>query len=137
MIDSAGLAAAPKRYASWLAWGARIGLALLVLGFVAYASGIVAPHVPIERLPELWSRSSADLLREVGLRPGWGWAELFPRSDVLILAGIAILASCSLPPLAAVIPVFASRRERLFISICILQIAVLLLAASGVLTGGH
>ena len=137
MIAAPDLAAAPKRYATWLAWGSRIGLALLALGFVAYASGIVAPHVPIERLPELWSRSSADLLREVGLRPGWGWAELFPRSDALILAGIAILASCSIPCLAAAIPVFAAGRERLFVWICTAQIAVLLLAASGILAGAH
>ena len=128
---------AALRYASWLAWGARLGLGLLVIGFVAYATGIVDPHVPIERLPELWHRPAAEVLREIGLRPGWGWAELTHRSDMLILAGIGILASCSIACLAAVIPVFVRQRARAFAWICAIEIAVLALALSGVLAVGH
>ena len=131
------LEAAALRYARWLAWGTRLGLGLLVLGSIAYASGLVDPHVPIDRLPELWTRPAAEVLREVGLRPGWGWAELTHRSDMLILAGIGILASCSIPCLAATIPVFHRRRETAFVCICLLEIAVLALALSGLLTVGH
>ena len=131
------LDAAPQRYGLWLAWGTRLGLGLLALGFIAYATGAVDAHVPIERLPELWTRPAAEVLREIGLRPGWGWAELLHRSDMLVVAGIGILASCSIPCLAAVIPVFARRGESILIAICALQIAVLVLAASGLLAGGH
>jgi hypothetical protein len=131
------LNAAPRRYGVWLAWGTRLGLALLALGFIAYATGAVDAHVPIERLPELWTRPAPDVLREIGLRPGWGWAELLHRSDMLVVAGIGILASCSIPCLAAVIPVFARRRERAFVAICVLQVAVLVLAASGLLAAAH
>ena len=136
-LKATSLDAAPLRYARWLAWGTRTGLGLLVLGFIAYASGLVDPHVPIERLPELWTRPASEVLREVGLRPGWGWAELTHRSDMLILAGIGILAGCSIPCLAATIPVFQRRRETAFVLICLLEIAVLALALSGVLAVGH
>jgi hypothetical protein len=127
---------AQLRYARALAWGARLGLALLVLGFAAYLFG-VTPHVPIERVPTLWVKPASEFLEHSGLQPGWHWATLLHRSDMLVLAGIAFLASCSLGALAAVLPVFHRRGETVFVVICILQAAVLVLAASGLLTGGH
>ena len=125
------------RYARWLAWGARLGLALLVIGFLVYVAGLLDPHVPIERLPSLWGRPSAEFLRETGTGSGWGWIALVHRGDMLNLVGIAVLASCSIASLAAVIPIFRKRGERVFVAICVVQIAVLLFAASGFLVGGH
>ena len=77
--------AVQQRYATWLAWGTRAGLAVLGLGFAAYLVGIV-PHVPIERLPALWERPAAEMLEQSGLRPGWGWAALVHRSDMIVVA---------------------------------------------------
>lgn len=128
--------AAQRRYGRWLAWGTRLGLGLLILGFLAYLAG-VAPHVPIEKLPYLWERSAAHLLDHIEMPPGWGWAGFLPRSDMLMMAAIGVLASCSIPCLLAVLPVFAKSRERVFVAICVLEIAVLALAASGILAGGH
>lgn len=125
------------RYARWLAWGARLGLVTLVVGFVVYVAGLLAPHVPIERLPSLWGRPSAEFLRETSTGAGWGWIALAHRGDMLNLVGIAVLASCSIACLAAVIPIFRKRGERVFVAICVAQIAVLLFAASGFLIGGH
>ena len=124
------------RYARWLAWGTRAGLACLVLAFAAYLFGI-APHVPIERLPALWELSAPQLLRETGMKPGWHWASLLHRSDMLLLAAIALLSSISIACVAAVVPAFAKRGDRVFVAICVLQIAVLLLAASGLLASAH
>ena len=124
------------RYARWLAWGTRIGLACLVAGFVAYMLGL-APHVPIERLPALWEVPAPQLLRETGVRPGWHWSSLVHRSDMLVLAAIALLSSISVACVAAVLPLFAKRGDRVFVAIGILQIVVLLLAASGLLAAGH
>ena len=128
--------AVQDRYARWLAWGTRFGLALLIVGFAAYVFGL-APHVPIERLPALWQVPAAELLRETGLKPGWHWSSLVHRSDMLVLAAIAFLSSVSLACVAAVLPSFAKRGERVFAAICALQAVVLLLAASGWLAAGH
>ena len=124
------------RYARWLAWGTRAGLACLVVGFLAYIFGL-APHVPIEKLPAIWQLPSAQLLRDTGLQPGWHWAALLHRSDMLVLAAIALLASVSIVCVAAVMPLFARRGEQVFVAICALQVLVLLLAASGLLVAGH
>lgn len=121
--------AVQDRYGRWLAWGARLGLALLAIGLLAYLTGLVDPYVPIERLAARWHLPAGEMLREMGLRPGWEWTRHIHRSDMVMLAGIALLASCSIPCLAAVIPLFHARRERIFVAVCALQIAVLLLAA--------
>ena len=120
------------RYAGWLAWGTRVGLVLLVLGFAAYMLG-ASPHVPIDRLPELWQRPAAELLAATGTRPGWAWAALLPRSDMAVLAAIALLATCSILALAAAMAAFARGSERALAVVCALEILVLLLAASGLL----
>lgn len=120
--------AAERRYAAWLRWGTWIGLGLLVLAFAAYLAGM-APHTPIERLPEIWKAAAA--------RPASHWTTLLPASDMLMLAAIAFLTTCSIPCLAAVLPVFRRRGDTAFVVICLLQVAVLVLAASGILTMAH
>lgn len=128
-----GALTAQERYARWLAWGTRGGLALLVLAFLAYALGLLPPHVAFERLPQLWTQPSAAFLDATGVRAGWDWARLVHRGDMLVLAAIAFLASCSIACIAAVIPLFARRREAVLVAICALQIVVLVAAASGVI----
>ena len=127
---------AQQRYARALAWGTRIGIAFLVIGFVTYLLGMT-PHIPLEQVPALWSRPASELLAQAGLTPGWHWATLVHRSDMLVLAAIAFLASSSLGALVAVLPIFRKRAEYVFVAICILQVGVLLVAASGLLAGGH
>ena len=126
-----------ERYARWLWWGAHLGLSLLIAGFAVYVFALVPPHVPHERLPYLWSLSAAEYLRQAGIPAGWGWASLAGRGDLGNLVGIAVLASCSIPCLAAVMPLYRERGERVYFWICALEIAVLALAASGVLVAGH
>ena len=125
-----------RGYARWMRRGTWLAGVVLVAGFAAYITG-AAPHVPIEHLPALWDRPAATYLEQTGLRPGWHWASLVHRSDMLVLAGVALLASCSIPSLVAAIGPFHRGGERVFVVICILQIAVLVLAASGLLTVGH
>lgn len=129
--------AAPRRYAAWLAWGTRLGLAVLAIALLLYATGLVPPHVPIERTAALWGQPAAAMLQATGLSSGWDWARHLLRGDMLSLAAIAWLASCSIPCLVAVAPLFARRRERALVAICVLQVAVLALAASGILAGSH
>ena len=126
--------AAQRRYARWLLVTTRIGAVLLVLTFVTYVSGWVAPFVPIERLPSLWNLSASEFLRQVGVQPGFhGWASRLLHGDMMVLGAIALLITSSILCLAAAMPVFWKAGERLLVLLCVLQIAVLALAASGAL----
>jgi hypothetical protein len=128
-----GRRAAALLYARILAWGTRLGLTMLVLSFAAYATGLVAPHVPIEEMAKLWSSPAPAYLQASGLQPGWDWARFIHRADMLSLAAIAFLASCSIVCLAAAARIFFRIGERPVAVICVLEIVVLALAASGLL----
>lgn len=125
------------RYARWLDAGARLGFVLLVLGFGAYASGLWPAHVPLERLPSLWSLPVDSFRQAAGMPAGWHWLRLVHHSDVVNLLGIALLAGCSLPALLALLPAYARRGDRAFLFICQAEILVQLVAASGLVAGGH
>ena len=120
-----------QRYTRWLVWSTRLAVVLLVLAYAAYVSGAIPSHVPIERLPELWGLPASTFLERTGVNPGWGWASFLPAGDTLVIAAIALLISSSILCLAAIVPQFFARGEHLFAVICVLQIAVLVLAGSG------
>lgn len=138
MKESSPPQADAQRYALLLDWGTRVGLVLLVLGFTAYVTGLLPPHVPLDRLPSLWNLP-VDTFHQVTQTPeAFDLISMIRHGDRINMVGIAILASCSLPPLLALIPLFLEQRNgRIYALICVLESAVLVLAASGILTAGH
>ena len=80
------------RYARWLEWGTRFGLALLIVVFLAYGLGLLEPHVPHARLPEVWNLPVSQFLAATGLPDGWGWLNHAHRGDIANLVGIGVLA---------------------------------------------
>ena len=125
------------RYARLLDWGTRVGLVVLVATFVVYALGLLTPHVALEHLPTVWQYPVARYLQETQTPAGWGWLTLAHRGDVIGLVGIAILAGCSLLCLLALVPLYLRRGDKAYVALCLLEVAVVLLAASGLLAGGH
>lgn len=120
-------------YARLLAWGSRAGLALLVVSFVIYVAEVVPPLVAHEDLPRLWRGSAAEFLERSGMESGWGWKDFIHHGDILNLVGIAALAFCSVPCLLVVMPIYWTSHQRALFVVCALELAVLLLAASGML----
>ncbi len=120
-------------YARWLERATLAGLALLAAAFLAYATGWIPPLLPLSRLPEFWGLPAEEFLRATGLRPGWSWVGQLWHGDIANLPGVAMLAAGSLFSLIAVLPVYASRGDRVYVAICSAEILVLLLAASGLL----
>jgi hypothetical protein len=78
-----------------------------------------------------------EFLRASGSPTGWQWVTMLGRGDMAGLLGIAILAGCSLPALLSLVPLFARRGERALALLCVLEVLVIALAASGWITGGH
>lgn len=136
-LNEQGIGRDQRRYARVLGVLTNAGLAVLVALFVLYMAGIVAPHVPHERLPELWRLPAPQFLAAAGIEPGWGWAAWLHRGDILTLVGIAALAFASVPCLVAIAPLYWRARRPALLAICLLEIAVIGLAASGLVGGGH
>ncbi|MBL8348774.1 MAG: hypothetical protein JNL87_00540 [Burkholderiaceae bacterium] len=125
------------RYARVLDGASRIGLVVLVLSFAAYLSGLMGSQVPPERLPGLWIHPVGRYLELTQSPTGWGWLPLIHLGDMAGLMGIAILAGGSVACLLALLPLYAARRDRAFVAVCLAEVAVVVLAASGWLAGGH
>ncbi len=126
-----------QRYATLLNWGARSGLAILAVSFLAYLFGWMPAHVPLEQLPQVWNLPVGEYLKQTGTPTGWHWLDLVAYGDFASLVGIAVLSGCSLICLVGVMPIYAKRGDRVFVAICVFALLVQLLAASGTLSVGH
>ena len=126
-----------RRYATWLHWGTNIGLVLLAATFAAYTSGALPSRVPPAQAAQWWGLPVADYLAASGAGTGWAGAASWWRGDALAMLGIAWRAGCSVPCLLALLPLASRQGERRFAWICLAEAAVILLAASGLITRGH
>lgn len=124
-------------YAAWLEAGVRLGLGVLTATFLAYVLDVWEPHVPIEHLPRLWGLPAHEFRAATGAPDGWGWLRLLGRGDYLTFLGVAVLALTSIACYLRLAPALAARGERLYAAIALLQIIVLALAASGIVSGAH
>ena len=126
-----------ERYARWLDIGTRAGLAALVVSFLAYVFALFEPLVPHQEVTRLWKLPLARYLEAAGAPTGWAWMQHLGRSDYFTFIGIALLALVTLVCYARMIPTLLARGERLQALIAVVQVLVLLAAASGLLAGGH
>ncbi len=127
--------AARARYARVIEIGTHLGIALVALAFVAYVFGWARPMVPLEAMPDLWQHPVADYLQRAGLPTGWGWLRFVAHGDVATLIGIAVLAGVSLVGVLVLIPLYAARRDWIYLGIAGAGGVVLVVAASSWL--GH
>lgn len=126
-----------QAYAKLLGIGARLGLTGLAASFALYWFGIFQPYIPLAELPRYWSLPVNQYLQSTNAPTGWGWLALIDRSDYLPLVPIAFLSILTLLCYVRVLPMFLAKDNRVFAAIATLQIAVLALAASGMLGWRH
>lgn len=126
-----------QRYATWLSWGARSGLLILAVTFLAYVFGWMPVRIPLDQMPNVWNLSAHDYIKQTGAPTGWHWLTMIGLGDFAGLLGIAWLAGCSLLCLLVVMPIYARRKDWVFVVLCVIALLVQLLAASGILTAGH
>lgn len=135
--QSPHVSAEQLRYADWLDTGTRIGFLLLIATFGVYASGLLAPHVPLADLPKVWGLPIERFLAATGGPSGWGWLGLVSRGDYLNFIGVAFLGGITVACYLRVLPMLVARRDGWFAAIAALELAVLAAAASGLIGGGH
>jgi hypothetical protein len=124
-------------YANILYYGSLVGIVLMVISFAIYVSGTLPPFIDYDKLPELWVESTHHLIEETGLPTGWGWISMVGYGDFLNLLMLAFLAMLTIICYITVLPEFIKKREWIFATIAVAEIAILLLAASGILQTGH
>jgi|WetSurMetagenome_2_1015567.scaffolds.fasta_scaffold09036_3 hypothetical protein len=126
-----------QRYATLLNWGARSGLAILIVSFLAYVLGWMPSHIALEHMPHVWHLPVNEYLKHTNVPTGWAWLKRLGEGEYAGLFGIAWLSGCSLICLVSVIPIYFRRSDFVYVLICVIALLVQLAAASGMLHSGH
>lgn len=125
-------------YAKVLDMGMKVGLLALIVTFIIYLSGVLTPHVPVRDLPDYWGLSVHTYLNHTGIHPGWSWLGMLGKGDFLNFVAIAFLAGVTVLCYGAIIPILFRKKDKVYGAIAIIEVLVLVLAASGILkSGGH
>jgi len=125
-------------YAKILDKGMKIGIVILFITFIIYLTGILTPYIPVKELPQYWSLSVHEYLEATGIQAGWSWLHQLNRGDFLNFVGIAFLSGVTIVCYLRILPILFRKKDTAFAVIAILEVLVLVLAASGLLkAGGH
>lgn len=132
-------------YAKILASGMYLGLGILLVTFLVYLTGALQPGIPIAELPRLWELSAHEYLVAVNEeflhRPeivdGWSWMAVLGLGDYLNFIGIALLSAVTIVCYMGILPSLFRKKDIIYATIAVLEIIVLGLAASGLVTVGH
>ena len=125
-------------YAAILDKGMKLGLLSLIATFIIYLTGILSPFLPVDDLPKYWGLSVHKYLEVTGIQPGWTWLGMLNKGDFLNFVPIAFLAGVTILCYLRIIPILFKKKDIAFGIIAILEVLVLVLAASGLLkSGGH
>ena len=124
-------------YARWLARGTKLSLVAMVLGYAVYVMGWLPAAMPPAEVARRWGLSAAEYVASSGAGAGWGWVQRLPDAQSLALGGVALLAACSLPALIGLVRAFRARGDTRCVMLAAAQVAVIVLAASGLVALGH
>jgi hypothetical protein len=125
-------------YAGVLNIGMWSGLALLIVTFFVYISGVLPTFVPIDDLPKYWTMRVHDFNVALHAPTGWGWAPLVGNGDYLNFIPIAILSGLTIVCYLVILPILIRKKDTAYAIIAVAEVLVLSLAASGLLkVGGH
>ena len=126
-----------NRYAAFLGKGMFVGLVCLFVTFALYVFGVMEPHVPLQKLPDYWTKNVHEYLELAQLEAGWSWVRMLNRADVINFVGIVILAGVTVLCYLSILPLLLKRRDFVYAVLALLEVIVLLFAASGIIAVGH
>jgi hypothetical protein len=125
-------------YANLLLIGMWTGIFLLILTYFMYAAGILTPHVDMSLVTQYWGHGIHEYLAATNSPQGWGWVSLLGKGDFLNFVGLALLALMTILCYLVLVRGYIRQKDWLFSIICVLEVIVLSLAASGIFgAGGH
>jgi hypothetical protein len=125
-------------YARLLNKGMLIGLVLIIISFAVYMSGLFSSFIPPQEIPNYWGMSSKNFIHTLHAPTGWAWVAMVDKGDYLNFVGIAFLAGVTILCYLAILPILMRKKDIPYVVIAIIEVAVLVLAASGILkSGGH
>lgn len=118
--------------ARWIELGTRLAFVLVLATFAIYALGLLEPLVPLSQLADLWHLPVDRFVAATGAPTGWAWLRSLGKGDEVNLLGIAAFVVVTIVCYARLVPLFIQAGKRMQALCALLQVLVLLAAASGV-----
>jgi hypothetical protein len=112
-----------------------IGLSLIVVGFVLYVSGVLPAFVTPRDVSQLWQLSSAEYQEATGIPLGWGWASSLGNGDIVSFSTLVLISLGAIACIAILSVAFFKKRNWPYAVIVVIQTCILVLAASGIVSG--
>jgi hypothetical protein len=125
-------------YANLLIIGVWAGIFILVTTYVIYLTEILPSHVELALIPQIWGKGVNEYLEITHSPHGWNWVHLLAKGDFLNYIGFTLLALMTIFCYLVLVRGYARQKNWIFLTIAVLEIIVLSIAASGILgSGGH
>jgi hypothetical protein len=127
-------------YARTLDYVAHSVIILMAVGYFLYLTELLPLSVPIETIAGNWHLSAGHLQAKLNLPCGWGCFTSptgILHGDIFSYISVIFLSLATLICLASAVAVFISEKKHLYSAIAALQVLVLLVAASGIMSGGR
>ena len=132
-------------YANILSKGMLVGLVLLFVTFALYVFGIMPAAVPLYEIANNWNQPVHDYLVAINtnflhlehLPTGWSWVKLIGKGDFINFIPVAILSGVTIICYSAIVPGLFKRGDKAYAFMALAEVAILTLAASGLLAVGH
>ena len=125
-------------YAGILAKATTLGIALVVLGYIVYAFQLLPLSVPIDQVAGNWHLRAAEFHHQVpGAPSGWSCFSQAGKGDMLSYISIIYLGIVTMMCLVVAGFVFSREKNVIYTLFSFVQVAVLVLAAAGIVSGGH
>ena len=122
-----------ERYASYLSFGSKLSFFILLICFSFYLTGLLPANIPLETMSSYWNLSLADFIAKTNHPTGLDWLTRIGDGEYASLLGTSLLASCSIPCLAASSVLYLRKGDTVYARLCCIQIVILISAASGML----
>lgn len=119
--------------ARWIEIGTRVAFVCLVATFALYLLGALEPLVPTAELVRLWTLSVQRYVAATDAPTGWAWLRLIGKGDYLNMLSIMLFVAVATACYARLAVAFIRDGKRAQACFALLQVIVLLAAASGLL----
>ena len=131
--DNVDVSPEQKRYANILWFCSWTGICVLVITFLLYMGGLFNPLVEPSKMPLYWGMNVHQYAQVTHAPSGWAWLTLLNHSDYLNLVGLAFLGIVSILGYCSLLIDYLRKKDIPYITMVGMEIAVIILAASGVL----
>ena len=125
------------QYANLLKWLVRIGLTLMFAAFAMYAFQVVPTGVSLEETADLWHLGATEFAAATGTELGWQWASSLPDARALALASLVLFPLGTMVLIAIAVVLYLQEKDYVFAAIAATETIVLVVAAIGIIGGGH